>query len=281
MLKLETRNSFLYSIFSFYLLFFFIQEKLSPFSFVAVSDLHIGKPKIAEKKRAFLLPMLTCLNDPSLDARCVIIAGDLTHNGQTSNCCSGQSQWDEFCYDWLETLSSSRIGADNIYLCPGNHDMQERLKRKQSVCFLNKEVETVKDKLISRHGSLNYSFNIEGVHFICCSVYPDKDGCVWLKNHLQMINFKTPVVIFFHYNLIGSEGSLWLDSSREDFYEIIKCYNVIGIFTGHKHWSGLQYWYGIPVVSVGGFDKFALCFYQNDQLTVAFVDLNGCFVQSD
>jgi len=46
-------------------------------------------------------------------------------------------------------------------------------------------------------------------------------------------------VIFFHYPIHGAFSDWWSKQEKNDFYKVIKDYNVIAILVGHAHTSSI------------------------------------------
>ncbi|MGJ5815618.1 InlB B-repeat-containing protein [Paludibaculum fermentans] len=73
------------------------------------------------------------------------------------------------------------------------------------------------------------------------------DGIEWLRQDLanSVGNSGRPVIFFQHFgwddfSLHASDGELWWGPiNRQTFLNIIKPYNVVGIFSGHQHRTGM------------------------------------------
>lgn len=111
----------------------------------------------------------------------------------------------------------------------------------------------------------------------CCLLPKKKKGnaLTWLRNQIIQLTTSAPIVIFFHYNLVGSNCNWWWSKEeKEDFYEVIRDYNVLAIFTGHCHSSYFTKWKNIPVFGVGG-KYFAYAKCNEGSLDVKFIYRKG------
>ena len=57
--------------------------------------------------------------------------------------------------------------------------------------------------------------------------------------------------MYFHYGWDSFSTLWWTEAEQENFYDVIKGYNVAAIFTGHNHATGYLKWKGIDVYSAG------------------------------
>jgi len=66
------------------------------------------------------------------------------------------------------------------------------------------------------------------------------------------------------------------NTEKELTYNVIKNYNVIGIFTGHFHSSYRSDWHGIPIFSTGGSSFCHAIYDHNSQsLKTEYYDKDG------
>ncbi len=102
-------------------------------------------------------------------------------------------------------------------------------------------------------GTLNYSFDWEGVHFLALNTWAGdtnsssiggSNGLTWLQNDLQHYvgTSGKPVIVVQHYGLDANNvsggpinGLWWTQDQINAFENVIKPYNVIGWFSGHTH----------------------------------------------
>jgi predicted phosphodiesterase len=242
------------------------------FRFLANSDAHVGE-KITEQymfKSSQCVAMQRLIQARS-DIQAVLWTGDLTEDGT-------DDQFNGFKREFVDPFEVKFIP---VYLAYGNHDMTGQ---RCGCCGSGK---TAAMKYVSKtHGGTHYAFEQGGVHFLCCGKYPgegDVNTCwwpfhhSWLARQLRAIGTNAPVVIFFHYNLVGAFSSWWARGSRDTFFRTIEDYNVKMIITGHKHETFSCMWRGkIPAICVGGRYFAELEYTDADQdLNVTFYDAAG------
>ncbi len=259
------KNNFTSFILSFLIFCFYFN--LHAFTFLVNSDTHVGNDNHSNYilKKAQLPKMLEVIDDFN-DVSLVVLAGDLTDTGH-------DWQFQQFSNEWLIPLVNAGV---NIFLAHGNHDT-----------YLDHwyEKKAVLDYIKKTYGNLHYSFNIEGVHFVCCGKYPEgtkSSSCclpsckkTWLKKDLEKVGKMTPIVIFFHYNIVGNFSDWWTQEEKDEFYDTIEDYNILCVFTGHWHYTFTHMWREqIPVACVGG-SYFAVADYEGAGLTVGFQDKYG------
>jgi hypothetical protein len=108
-------------------------------------------------------------------------------------------------------------------------------------------------------GSHNYSWDWHGAHMVMLNTWAGEsnreylhaqyaNGIAWLANDLAHYVGTTnaPVILFQHYTLgdvypagVTQDGYFeWSSSDYHRFWNVIKNYNVIGIFSGHTHSLG-------------------------------------------
>lgn len=187
----------------------------------------------------------------------VIIPGDITE---------GREQ------DWNEFVNAFGLKGENKLKMPvfesfGNHDgpiggvVREGIKARNP--------ERAYSPNISDNG-MHYSFDRGGVHFVVLGSYPGNEwdpNCEWchyfhtsfrdaemslaflehdLNNNLKSPN--QPVMVFFHYGFEGWSLVWTTEAERENFYNVVKDKNLIGVIHGHDHglkhyqWKGIDFW---------------------------------------
>src|ERR1700753_870645 len=156
----------------------------SDFSFVQISDSHIGFNKAANPDVVSTLQAaIDKINNMPSAPSFVLHTGDLSHLAQA----------DEF--DTLEQ-SLKAVKTDQIFYVPGEHDVTDNGKL-----------------YLERYGKNTlgdgwYSFDKNGVHFIgLVNVTNHVDGGLgyigpeqlkWLENDLKPLSSSTPIVVFAH-----------------------------------------------------------------------------------
>jgi predicted phosphodiesterase len=282
----------------------------SDFTFLVNSDIH--QTEGISRKDCQLPSMLADIQNPANNTKAVLLAGDLTDNGS-------DPQFEAFSQKWMNPIKSLMPNQPHggLYLCKGNHD-EVSGKNTLELNYMKSEYGQGK--------RFYYSFDIEGVHFICCEKFPSKPlvpncGCgviddvlSWLADDLAAVGKHTPVIIFFHYNLLddvaGSFG-VWCSitwgswtlrsapQAKKDFYDVINGYNIQGIFYGHWHFTYSALWQSslcahpatdpkYRVVDIGGSSDtsnnyYAFCKYHANTGTVDinFKDIHGNIIPWD
>ena len=84
----------------------------------------------------------------------------------------------------------------------GNHDTYVRWP------YLHRPMDTLVKQM---HNSKHYAFDVDGVHFICCSIFPNKDILPWLhvKNHS-----------FFHFLHLSGSIRISQEFANCDFFSL-------------------------------------------------------------
>ncbi|SHF92415.1 Por secretion system C-terminal sorting domain-containing protein [Mariniphaga anaerophila] len=156
---------------------------------------------------------------------------------------------------------------------------------------------------ISENG-LHYGWEIAGIHFVQLNLYAGNAGDddnfnnignkpyysldfleQYLEKHIGLSG--TPVIIFQHYgwddfsmNAWGN-GGWWSQSERDAYYEVIKDYNIAGIFWGHSHATKIDKWNGIDIYNDGAMQdandagEYMVVKISGDQMSVAVRDADG------
>jgi len=229
-------------------------------SFFVAADTHFGYPGIRHWNRLKVQAMnsLTGTAYPrALGGRVrrplgVLMAGDLTNDGKPR-------QWKEFVRFY------GLKGRDGLLHFPlfegtGNHDYHGKRR-------------TVANAVRRRHGGLNYTWSWHGVHFMCLDTHPRFASRRWLRQKLRRIGKREPVILYFHYSIIGPYSNWWTSLAKRTFRRDIDGYNVIAIFHGHFHHSFHYRWEGLDVYNVGsprhGSRSFAVATVTANHLTVA------------
>ncbi|MBR3134296.1 MAG: metallophosphoesterase [Clostridia bacterium] len=137
-----------------------------------------------------------------------------------------------------------------FYTCIGNHDLKMMKSRK--------EVEE-----ILGYDNANFSVDIEGYHLILLSTevrnelghehggifktqFMSEKDIEWLEKDVKKTS--KPTILFTHYGLAEDDfkGNYWFEEdhdgallkNRDAIKRIIRENdNIIGVFTGHQHWS--------------------------------------------
>ena len=250
-------------------------------TFLLTSDTHFGAETVMttargdrlalgiEKVNAYLIDQMNGMAGKAYPAPVggkvarpvgALVSGDLTDEGTVE-------QWAAFVKLYGLTGADGRLGVP-VYETVGNHDIYDPL-------------ETVRRAVTARHGSVRYSWDWGDLHVICLG--PPEDGCLeWLAKDLAAAGRDRPVVIYFHYSIVGPySDEYWFGegSNRKKFAAALAGFNVIGLFHGHFHASGWYPWQGFDVYNVGsakhGSKDFFVIHVTDDRLTVCSWNYEG------
>jgi 3',5'-cyclic AMP phosphodiesterase CpdA len=195
-------------------------QKQSDFSFVQISDSHIGFNKPANPDvTATLQRAIDRINSISASPDFLIHTGDLTHSSKPGE---------------FDTMSQLLTGAKRqIFYVPGEHDT------------------SVDDgKLyLERYGKGTvgngwYSFDQHGVHFIGLVNVVELEGMgklgqaqlAWLKADLSRLKDSTPIVLFAHIPLWAVYPTWgWGTSDSEQAFSMMKRFGSVTVLNGHIH----------------------------------------------
>ena len=143
-----------------------------------------------------------------LDA--LVITGDIA-NRMEDGIQSATKSWEEFKIAFLDSLyiTQSNNIKSNLFLVPGNHDMSNAIgfhrpmaPKKDAASLLGIYNLMFPEKQVKEFDSslnrVHYAKDINGVHFIFLSLYPDSAERVWMEKDLSKINNTTPVLLFAH-----------------------------------------------------------------------------------
>lgn len=208
------------------------QTKDSIVQFIFTSDIHFGLTKTqfrneqnvsaAVVNKAMVevmnqMPNAYLPNDNGVEAGkkitgmdALVITGDIA-NRMEGGVQSATASWAEFKAVYLNGLHLKKrnVTASNILLVPGNHDMSNAIgfhrpmaPKKDPASMLGiynymfPEKQT--DKYDSSLNRVHYARDINGIHFIFLSLYPDSAERVWMEQDLSKISKSTPVFLFAH-----------------------------------------------------------------------------------
>ena len=194
----------------------------SDFSFVQISDSHIGFNKAANPDVVGTLnAAISKINNMPVTPSFVLHTGDLTHLAQA----------DEF--DTLEQALKS-IKTEKIFYVPGEHDMTDNGK-----LYLERFGK-------GTMGDGWYSFDSNGVHFIGLNnVTNHVDGGLgyigaaqlkWMEADLKPLSNSTPIVVFAHIPLwaIYPQWGWGTDDSAQAL-ALLKRFGSVSVLNGHIH----------------------------------------------
>jgi hypothetical protein len=194
-------------------------ESLTPFSFVQLSDAHVGfnGPPDPLGTKAFerAVEMINALpKTPDL----VLFTGDLTHDTEEKDVHAQRMK------QFLEI--SGRMNVGKVMYVPGEHDAG--LDGGQLYREFFKES--------------HYSFDHRGVHFIALDnvsrakpeVGPEQ--LAWLKKDLARFPKSAPIVVFTHRPLFDLKPEWeWFTSDGDEVTNLLAPYENVSVLYGHIH----------------------------------------------
>lgn len=194
----------------------------SDFSFVQISDSHIGFNKAANPDVAGTLQAtIDKINNMPTAPSFVLHTGDLTHLAQA----------DEF--DTLEQ-SLKGVKTNKVFYVPGEHDVTDNGK-----LYLERYGKGTK-------GDGWYSFDSNGVHFIGLANvtnhvdgglgYLGPDQLKWLDDDLKAYTNSTPIVVFAHIPLWAIYPQWgWGTQDSEAALALLRRFGSVSVLNGHIH----------------------------------------------
>lgn len=194
-------------------------EQPSPFSFVQLSDAHVGfnGPPDPLGTQAFerAVEMVNALPQrPDL----VLFTGDLTHDSEDKNVHARRmAQFKEI---------SSRLNVPLIRCVAGEHDAGldgGQLFREN-------------------FGETHYSFDHRGAHFVALDnasrAKPEvgAEQLAWLKKDLGRFPKTAPIVVFTHRPLFDLKPEWeWFTSDGDEVMNVLSAYDNVTVLYGHIH----------------------------------------------
>ena len=194
----------------------------SDFSFVQISDSHIGFNKAANTDvLGTLQAAIAKINAMPVQPSFVLHTGDLTQLAQP----------DEF-----DTLQQALTGVktEKIFYVPGEHDVTDNGK-----LYMERYGKGTK-------GDGWYSFDSHGVHFIALvNVLTQGDGSfgvlgadqlAWLEKDVKGLSSSTPIVVFAHVPLWAVYPQWgWGTKDSEQALSYLKRFGSVSVLNGHIH----------------------------------------------
>ena len=194
-------------------------EKVSPFSFVQLSDAHVGfnGPPDPLGTKAFerAVEMVNALpKAPDL----VLFTGDLTHDSEDKD------------------VHAKRMGQF--------HEIASRIKTQKLVCVPGEHDAGLDGGVLFREhfGETHYSFDHRGVHFVALDnvsrakpeVGPEQ--LAWLKKDLARFDPAAPIVVFTHRPLFDLKPEWeWFTSDGDDVMNTLAPFSNVTVLYGHIH----------------------------------------------
>jgi hypothetical protein len=143
----------------------------------------------------------------------VIEGGDIANRMEIPDQRDAAS-WRQFCSDYINglTLTDHYGKKAQLLIVPGNHDitnaigfyrpMKPKVDPTSMVAIYNlmmrpAKMLTTKNYDYSKN-KINYSKNIDGIHFMFITLWPDSSERIWMEKDLKKVSSNTPVILFTH-----------------------------------------------------------------------------------
>jgi len=143
----------------------------------------------------------------------VIESGDIS-NRMEIPIQSAAASWAQFVNDYMHgiNLTGHNGKAATLLLAPGNHDISNAIGYAKAmrpltdpttmVEIYNMMLKPAKPLTVNDYNyatdKINYSRDIEGIHFMFITLWPDSAERIWMQHDLESVNAKTPVVMVTH-----------------------------------------------------------------------------------
>ena len=194
-------------------------EPLTPFSFVQLSDAHVGfnGPPDPLGTKAFerAVEMINALpKAPDL----VLFTGDLTHDTEEKDVHAQRMK------QFLEISGRMKVGK--VVYVPGEHDAGLDAGQMYREFF----------------GESYYSFDHRGIHFIALDnvsrAKPEigAEQLAWLRRDLARFPKSAPIVVFTHRPLFDLKPEWeWFTSDGDEVTNLLAPYENVTVLYGHIH----------------------------------------------
>jgi len=208
------------------------QSNDSIIHFIFTSDVHFGlqkehfrnneKVSALEVNKAMVqamnqLPSVHLPNDHGVQQNrpvngidALIITGDIA-NRMEGGIQSATESWKQFTTIFIDSLHLKNQHGTNtdLWVMPGNHDMSNAIgfhrpmsPQKDPGSMIGIYNLMFPDQPINDFDStvhrIHYSKELNGIHFIFLSLFPDSAERVWMEQDLKKVKTETPVLLFAH-----------------------------------------------------------------------------------
>jgi len=189
-------------------------EAPNPFSFVQLSDTHVGHP-LGTNAFERAVDMINRL-DPQPDL--ILFTGDLTHDSEDP--AEHAKRMKSF------QSIAGRLRVRNRFHVPGEHDAA-----------------LDGGTLFREHfGDAHYSFDHRGVHFVGIDNVSEgkpqvgKEQIAWLRRDVARFGHTTPIVVFTHRPLFDLKPDWeWFTTDGDEVMNVLAPYDNVTILYGHIH----------------------------------------------
>ena len=197
--------------------------KTKPFTFVQISDTHIGFDKPANPNvHATAMQAVERIKALPIKPDLILHTGDITH-------LSKDDQFDEA----KQILSGLDVP---IFYVPGEHDFLDEGQGKAFLAHYGRGTQ----------GLGWYSFDHNGVHFVALNnvaalkpggmAHLGEDQIAWLKKDLAGLASSTPIVVFAHIPLwTVYEAWGWGTDDADQALALLRRFGAVTVLNGHIH----------------------------------------------
>lgn len=143
----------------------------------------------------------------------LIQTGDIA-NRQEIPYQSATTSWSQFVKNYIDgvTLTNNSKLKTGLLIVPGNHDVSNAIGFSKPMQPLADAASMVGIYNLMMHPSnpktngnynyatdkINFSRDIQGIHFMFLNVWPDSANRIWMQQDLSVVSSQTPVIIFTH-----------------------------------------------------------------------------------
>lgn len=231
-------------------------------TFFAIGDTHIGWRSDANPDEGNNLALLAELNAlpgtayPGQIGGIVDVPLGVLHVGDMIDrvfYIGPPDQWNDFVNIYGTDGTDGMLNYP-LYQCMGNNDKDA--DNQSGTTY-------IRDQVTARHGGLYYSWDWQGVHFVCMDMTPTPEILNWLADDLAATGPVRPIVLFDHFPP---------SSPGEALRQVIEGYNIVAIFHGHTHAARHTIWEGYDVYEcgtpLGGGSRFSVAHITDTYMTV-------------
>lgn len=212
------------------------------FTVLEASDIHVDDEKANDNDLRMLCnQMNNSISNSNKKVKGVVFAGDLGSYGKQTSL----NKFLAFFYNPLNTALQA-INS-NIFLGLGNHDCHW-----EGFSGVSATAQFIADT----YGGFIYKFKIGQVQFINLGLYPsatreqyNADNLATLTTSVPAFDFLTdtlaqldktqPIVLIHHYPPNGNFSRSWSATQQNQYFDLIKDYNIVAIIVGHIHTARL------------------------------------------
>lgn len=213
----------------------------APFTFVHLTDLHIGNPAVADDHlysdtSTTLVSILAEIQRLTPKPRFIVASGDLTNRGDVGS------------YEELKRILAEAELDIPLLLALGNHDKRDGF------------YQAMHGRTTDVAAPYDHAAVIDGVHIIVLdSSAPYQVGgsfepsqFAWLEAELDRHGELPKLLVMHHAPALDADPDLEWEAlsiaDTERLKTLLSGRNVLGILSGHIHYDRVSNWYGIPVV---------------------------------